>query len=585
MTGPAGEPNAQGDLPASLQGPVTVMIELDSPPAVVTYANALKAAQSEAAALGLNGRPPLAAAQNGASKNVQISSAAASQVRNEVLTLDAAQQALLPSINNVNGQVLFRTQRVYNGIAVLVDGRHISELASMPGVKAIHPMMPQYPTAFSDIDFLGSRVFWTKVFSQGVGLHGEGIKIGDIDTGLDYIHTDFGGPGTNAAYSSVSDTSAVPNAFFPTAKIPGGFDFAGDGYNASGTAAQRIPKPDPNPLDSNGHGTATASLIAGYGVNPGGSTYVGNYDNSTPTATMKIAPGQAPQALIYPLRVFGTAGSTNLTSAAIEWSIDPNGDGDFSDHLDVINMSLGANFGYPDDASAVSAANAATAGIIVCSASGNAGDSYYITSAPGIAPGTLSIAASFNDQNGFISNAQVCNGTSGCVQPASGSLSGQKGFAIYTSPSPRTSISGNIVQAVPPDTQNSKPLTNAAQISGNIALVNRVPGVGFQQAQNVRDAGAIGIIFIQDPTQNNGDPLTLDVSSANPPIAIPSAMISSGDGNYIKSAAVFDPVTGVPVTQTRLAIQVDNVTVVRPNAPADTIPSYSSRGPGYSNSF
>ena len=29
--------------------------------------------------------------------------------------------------------------------------------------------------------------------------------------------------------------------------------------------------------------------------------------------------------------------------------MDPNGDGNFSDHMDVVNMSLGANNGFADD--------------------------------------------------------------------------------------------------------------------------------------------------------------------------------------------------------------------------------------------
>src|SRR2546421_1362999 len=339
VSGPAGGPSEQGDLPTSLQSTVTVMVEMDAPPAVATYAQALKAARADAAVRGV---APASVAKSGTSRSVQISSAAASQVRNEVITLDARQQALLPSIANAGGQVLFRTQRVYNGIAVMVDPRHISELAAMPGVKAVHLMTPQNLTAFNSVDFLGTRSFWNKVFSQGVGIHGEGIKVADIDSGLDYLHANFGGPGTSAPYASINDTSPVPNAFFPTAKIPGGFDFAGDNYNAVGTPAQQVPHPDPNPLDSGGHGTGTASLIGGFGVNPGGTKYVSNYDSTTPLATLKIAPGMAPQCLLYPLRIFGTTGSTNLTTKAIEWAVDPNGDGDFSDRMDIINMSLGS---------------------------------------------------------------------------------------------------------------------------------------------------------------------------------------------------------------------------------------------------
>ena len=77
---------------------------------------------------------------------------------------------------------------------------------------------------------------------------------------------------------------------------------------------------------------------------------------------MSVGPGVAPQASIYGLRVFGCVGSTNLTSAAINWATDPNRDGDPSDHVDVINMSLGSPFGTPDDPSAVSSNNAAALG-------------------------------------------------------------------------------------------------------------------------------------------------------------------------------------------------------------------------------
>src|SRR5207249_4359498 len=99
----------------------------------------------------------------------------------------------------------------------------------------------------------------------------------------------------------------------------------------------------------------------GYGVNSNGSTYTGLYDGTTPFNTLKIGPGVAPKAQLYALRVFGCVGSTLLTTSAIEWAVDPNGDGDFSDHLDVINMSLGAATGSPFDASSVSSDNAALA--------------------------------------------------------------------------------------------------------------------------------------------------------------------------------------------------------------------------------
>lgn len=583
------------NFPGSMRDSVQVMVELSAPPATAIYAAALKQAEADAAKLYASGvRPPLSAA--GKPVRVDIDAAAASQVKNQVVTNDAAQQSLLPSLGNVGAKVIFRTQRVYNGIAIKVDPRKISEIAAMPGVKAVHPMNPKYRSAFSDLDFLGVRAgYWTKSFPTGnLGIHGENIKIGVIDSGLDYIHTNFGGPGTAAAYAGTSDTGPFPNAFVDTAKVAGGYDFAGDAYDAN---TNDTPHPDPNPWDgsptgsSAGHGTACASLIAGYGVNFGNTTYLSNYDNSTPIASMKIAPGMAPRAKLVPLRVFGNNGSTNLVTEAIEYAVDPNKDGNFSDKVDIISMSLGSSEGYSDDDSAVASTNASDAGVIVVASAGNSGDSYYITGSPSVAGRVLSVAASFNDQAGFISNAQVCNGTAGCnAQPPSGSLAGQKGLAIYSNTSPRPTATPattfNVVRAVPPLADSA--LTNAAQVNGNIVLIDRGVNTFSDKADKAMAAGAKGIIIANnnragiDPTN---DPITQDTSTTVTPLNIPDVMISFEDGNYIKAAANFNATTGVPANPTRVSIQPDNTTAARTNAPADTMPAYSSRGPRYPDSF
>ena len=129
---------------------------------------------------------------------------------------------------------------------------------------------------------------------------------------------------------------------------------------------------------------ARASLVGGLGVTTDGGTFVGVYDNATDIAALRDQPGLRAEGLLYPLRVFGATGSTNLVIQAIDWAVDPNGDGNVADHMDVISMSLGANNGYPDDPDAIAASNAAAAGVIVASAAGNAGDSYYIVSSPSV---------------------------------------------------------------------------------------------------------------------------------------------------------------------------------------------------------
>lgn len=73
-----------------------------------------------------------------------------------------------------------------------------------------------------------------------------------------------------------------------------------------------------------------------------------------------------------------------MTNQAIEWAVDPNGDGDFSDRLDVVNMSLGSSYGTAYDTSAVASDNAVLAGVAIVTSAGNSNDIYYITGAPGM---------------------------------------------------------------------------------------------------------------------------------------------------------------------------------------------------------
>jgi minor extracellular serine protease Vpr len=301
--------------------------------------------------------------------------------------LKASQDALVPQIQAAGGTVLAQFQGALNGIKVQIAGSKQSQLATLRGVDGLLPVHDDVLENAVSVPYIGAPTVW----SAPTNYRGEGIKIGVIDTGIDYTHANFNGPGTVAAYAAAdaADTApANPLYFGPLApRVKGGFDLVGDAYTGSTTT----PMPDPNPLDCNtgnagGHGSHTAGSAAGGGVTFDGAAYTGPYDSTiyTPNA-FRIGPGVAPKADVYSYRVFGCSGSTNLTVDAIDMA--------FNDGMDVINMSLGSAFGTADDASAEASTNVAKAGMIVVASAGNSGANQYITGSPGTGTGVISVAA------------------------------------------------------------------------------------------------------------------------------------------------------------------------------------------------
>ncbi|MEV0680879.1 S8 family serine peptidase [Actinosynnema sp. NPDC050436] len=281
-------------------------------------------------------------------------------------------------------QEVAKTANAVPGVVVTADAAKVRELAALPEVKAVRLAVPKVVQNAGSVQLTRASRVWAQT-----GRYGDGMRIGIIDTGIDYTHADFGGPGTRDAYLAVDRAGA----WTPTAKVVGGYDFAGDDYNAN-VPARATPKPDPNPLDCQGHGTHVAGSAAGFGENADRSTFTGDHRTLTPEAldVMAIGPGSAPRASLYALKVFGCAGSTNLTAQALDWALDPNGDGDFSDHLDVVNMSLGSDFGGQDDPDSLFVRKLVEHGVLVVASAGNGGDFYDVGGSPANTPEALAVA-------------------------------------------------------------------------------------------------------------------------------------------------------------------------------------------------
>jgi subtilisin family serine protease len=305
--------------------------------------------------------------------------------------VQASQKPVVDAVRNGGGVVVSQMQDAYDGVHAHVQAAQLTSLAAMAGVTGIH-LVPTYKPALTEsVPYVGAPQAWT-----ATGLTGAGVKVALIDTGIDYYHADFGGSGSPADYTyGLAHDTTVPalnadgkTVAFPSAKVPVGYDFVGDLYDASAPAGdpRTVPHPDGNPLDCDSHGTHTASTAAGQGVLSDGSTYTGPYNASIyKSEDFRIGPGVAPQASLYVYKVFGCVGSTDVVTEAINRAV--------LDGVDVISMSLGSDFGTADTPDAVASDNAARAGVVVVAASGNEGSSAYMTGTPGSSTRTLSVAA------------------------------------------------------------------------------------------------------------------------------------------------------------------------------------------------
>src|SRR6185436_694385 len=260
------------------------------------------------------------------------------QFRRDVATRDqrAAKRALDP--------IRYEYRQAILGAAVDATPETIDALRRLPYVRAVYldrtvtmyAASKAIPTATVDAA--------SRVNAGSLGTRGEGIRVGVLDTGIDYRHPALGG------------------AFGAGHKVAGGYDFVNR---------------DDDPLDDHGHGTHVAGIIAADS---------GEVAGVAPAATL----------IAYKVLNFRGQGSQSDVIAAIERSMDPDQDGNPSDHLDVINLSLGGP-GTADDPVSHAVDNATAAGVTVVVAAGNEGVLASIGS-PGTARTAITVGAhGFND--------------------------------------------------------------------------------------------------------------------------------------------------------------------------------------------
>ncbi|MGL5378351.1 S8 family serine peptidase [Clostridium sp.] len=281
---------------------------------------------------------------------------------------------------------------VFNGVSLNIKASEVENLFESGVVKRVHkdaevvveqPVEVQKratevetnqiePYMMDSVPYLGVDTLHDE------DIKGQGIKVGVLDTGIDYNHPDL----TNA-YQGFRNSDGDPNSQDIDSVI--GWDFVdGDADPMETTYKdwQGSGKPE---FDSQGgayytaHGTHVSGTIAGQKENP-------NTD-------MPVL-GVAPEVELYGYRVLGPYGSgaTSGIIGAIEKSV--------IDGMDVINMSLGngAN-NSPYDPMTIAVNNATLAGVVTVISNGNSGPNNFTVGNPGTSPLPIAVGASTVDFN------------------------------------------------------------------------------------------------------------------------------------------------------------------------------------------
>src|SRR5438094_1021473 len=381
-----------------------------------------------------------------------------------------------------------------NAVAVELNGTPLQTIAAAPMVERAEYNALYHPTLSESYKIINAMDAWNAAGGRSVA--GAGIKIGDIDSGIDETHPFFdptgftypaGFPKCDAADSNSHHQDQDCNYVSPKVIVAKVF------YNKAHQQA----------LDAQAiqdHGTHTAGIAAGVT----GQTAVVNGVNIDDMS------GIAPGAWLGNYNVF--PGSVdNARSEDILNAVDAA----IADGMDVLNLSLGGSYHGNNDLLAIGMGNAVDAGLVVAVPAGNSGPGQGTVESPGRARKIITVGASTNKH--FVG------------QP-------------FTYPASGGTTIGAAVGQFPPLPAGSFGLWFNTQLnactsvdpgaSGNVVVVNRGSCTFSTKVRNAIAAGAIGVVVINNVA---GDPIAMGKDGGGGD-DLPAVMISKNDGAALRTA-------------------------------------------------
>ncbi|WP_078379815.1 S8 family serine peptidase [Sutcliffiella halmapala] len=308
----------------------------------------------------------LAAAAKG--KNLKIAHAK-NQVDTEHNQFKKDMKDILPTQNLKGkklGSIINREYKIaYNGVAMTLPANQVELLMQSDVVQAVYKntefkVDPLLQLETSE-DAKPTNIPTTVVESiahlkidklHEEGITGEGVKIGVLDTGVDYNHPDI-----KDAYK-------------------GGYDFIDNDNDPMETTYEDWEKSGYPEYQGNSYYTYHGTHVSG--------TIVGQNKNDSEVSLQ----GVAPDAELYAYRVLGPYGSgtSDGVIAGIERAVE--------DGMDVINLSLGASINDPYYPTSNAINYAVLQGVTSVVSAGNAGPNSGTLGSPGTAALALTVGAS-----------------------------------------------------------------------------------------------------------------------------------------------------------------------------------------------
>src|SRR6059058_538976 len=381
-----------------------------------------------------------------------------------------------------------------NAVAVQLNGTPLATIAAAPMVRSAEYNALYHPNLSESYKIINASDAW--IAAGGRATAGAGIKIGDIDTGIDHLHPFFdptgftypdGFPKCDAADSASHHEDQDCNYVSQKVIVAKVF------YN----------KAQQQELDAQAiqdHGTHTAGIAAGVT----GKTAVVN------GVSIDDMSGIAPGAWLGNYNVF-PGGVLNARSEDILNAVDAA----IEDGMDVLNLSLGGSYHGNNDLLANGLDNAVDAGLVVAVAAGNSGPGQGTLQSPGRARKIITVAASTNRH--FVGQP--------FTYPASGGTT--IGAAVGDFPPLPTSSFGLWF-----NTQLTACTSVDPGASGNVVVVNRGDCTFSTKVRNAIAAGAIGVVVINNVA---GDPVAMAKDGGGGD-DLPAVMIGKNEGAALRAA-------------------------------------------------